>query len=123
MRRLSAVSVMSLVAIILMLLPAPAQAQAAPEPVYAQAQAQQPAPTMRSVATTAPTQPYTPVPTTQQTAFTLPDGGDAETLRRAARTTGSHPVIPRLHPGLSGTEEQEMDIPAFIRKNHPVSTD
>jgi cell division protein FtsZ len=109
---------------------APAQAQAEPvyaqaqaEPVYAQAQVQQPAPTTRSVAT-APTQPLTQASQTQpQTAFALPDGGDAEAMRRAARTTGSHPVIPRLHPGLSGAEEQEMDIPAFIRKNHPVSTD
>jgi len=66
-------------------------------------------------------QPQTPV---QQTAFPYP-GGEAkahETARAARRTTGSQPVVPRIHPGL-GTPEEEMDIPAFIRKHQTVSSE
>jgi len=125
---------------------APAQPTAAP--AYAHAQAQPPAPTVQLAQGSAllmqgysPQQPLVapgqPHPgqqhqpqvsqiQPQQTAFSLQEVNDAEAqaaLRRAARTTGSHTVVPRLHPGLSGAEEQEMDIPAFIRKNHPVSTD
>jgi len=63
-------------------------------------------------------------PGLQQTAF--PYGG-AETKedpgrRGSRRTTGSQPVVPRIHPTL-GTPEEEMDIPAFIRKHQPISSD
>jgi cell division protein FtsZ len=55
----------------------------------------------------------------QQQAFPY---GDTKEDRVNRRTTGSQPVVPRIHPGL-GTPEEEMDIPAFIRKHQPVSSD
>jgi hypothetical protein len=44
--------------------------------------------------------------------------------RRGPRGNGHvHQVVPRLHPGLSMSDESEMDIPAFIRKNQPLSNE
>jgi cell division protein FtsZ len=102
-----------------------------PEPVVAQAPQTQPAPQTHYV-TAQPAPPQTAAQAAQhqqqlaqlqpqQQAFPYGETGEG-TDRVNRRTTGSQPVVPRIHPGL-GTPEEEMDIPAFIRKHQPVSSD
>jgi len=110
---------------------APVQTPAAPEPVYAQAATHQApatqaynAPQQASAQPTQQHQQQLAQLQPQQTQF--PYGGneatESEMARRARRTTGSQPVVPRNHPGL-GTPEEEMDIPAFLRKHQTVPSD
>ena len=102
-----------------------------PEPVYAQAATHQApatqaysAPQQAQAQPTAQHQQQLAQLQPQQTQF--PYGGneatESEMARRARRTTGSQPVVPRIHPGL-GTPEEEMDIPAFLRKHQTVPSD
>jgi len=110
---------------------APRQEWAPAEPAYAQAPQTAPAMTAAApyVAPQAQGNPghqqqlaqLQPQLQPQQTAFPY-SGNEAKEARTARRTTGSQPVVPRIHPGL-GTPEEEMDIPAFIRKHQTVSSE
>ena len=62
-----------------------------------------------------------PPPQQQQQAYPYSEAKEPRD-RVPRRAPAGQPVVPRIHPGL-GTPEEEMDIPAFIRKHQPVSSD
>jgi cell division protein FtsZ len=98
---------------------AEAQPQAQAQPPRAEAQ---PQPKVRNQQAQQPVQQEQR--TTQRTAFSVTgDRPDASEPRPRRPRSASHPVVPRIHPGLGTPEEQEMDIPAFIRKHQSTTTD